>query len=137
VYIKGTDEKLTDAATGEAIAQPPSDIDNVRLNNRLRGMVGGMIGGLPLMSPDAGKRYEAAQSVYRSRDAGALPALEKALEAEQNQGVKRVLAEARAAILIGAADTSDEDRLAAVDIIRGRGGQDALNLLAAFPADAA
>src|SRR5688500_16052442 len=75
VYIKSADEKLTDAATGEAVAQPPSDIDNVRLNNRLRGMVGGMLGGLTLMSPDPGRRYEAAQSVYRSRDAGVLPAL--------------------------------------------------------------
>jgi urea transport system permease protein len=137
VFIKSADEKLTDAATGEAVAQPPSDIDNVRLNNRLRGMVGGMLGGLTLMSPDAGRRYEAAQSVYRSRDASVLPALDKALEAEQDQRVKGALAEARAALVIGASDTSDEDRIAAIDLIRARGGQDALNLLASVPADAA
>ncbi len=137
VYIKAADDTLTDAATGAPAPQAPSDIDNVRLNNRLRGMVGGMLGGLTLMSPDAGRRYEAAQSVYRSRDAGALPALEKALEAEQNQGVKRAMAEARAALIIGASDPSDEDRIAAIDIIRARGGQDALNLLGSVPADAA
>jgi urea transport system permease protein len=137
VYVKDKDDKLTDAASGEAVAAPPADIDNVRLNNRLRGMLGGVIGGLTLMSPDPGRRYEAAQSVYRSRDAGALPALEKAIEAEKDAGIRKALMEARAAIVIGAGDTGDDDRIAAIETIRARGGQDALSILATVPADAA
>ena len=35
VYIKTTDDKMLDAATGQPIAgNPPDDADNVRLNNR-------------------------------------------------------------------------------------------------------
>src|SRR3954466_9800089 len=52
VYIKDKADKLTDAATGEAVDPPPADADAVRLNNRLRGMLGGMLGGLTLMSPE-------------------------------------------------------------------------------------
>ena len=40
VFIKTKDDKLLDAATGKPVAgTPPDDIDNVRLNNRLRGVV--------------------------------------------------------------------------------------------------
>src|ERR1051325_5072877 len=41
VYVKDKGDRLSDAATGAAVEQPPADIDNVRLNNRLRGMLAG------------------------------------------------------------------------------------------------
>src|ERR1700744_2380696 len=83
VYIKTKDDKLLDAATGKPIeGAPPDDIDEVRLNNRLRGVLDAAVGSLTLMSHDAGRRYDAAQAVFKSRDESALPALEKALAAE-------------------------------------------------------
>ena len=52
VYIKTKDDKLLDAATGKpAEGAAPDDIDNVRLNNRLRGVVDAAIGALTLMAP--------------------------------------------------------------------------------------
>ena len=73
-------DRLIDAATGEPVAgSAPSDLAPVRLNNRLRRIVEAALGGLTLMAPDAGKRFEAAQAVLKSKDANALPALEQAL----------------------------------------------------------
>ena len=56
---------------------------------------------------------------------------------KQNDRVKRALLQARAAILLNSTDASDADKLAAVDIIRQRGDQDALALLSSLPAGTA
>jgi urea transport system permease protein len=136
VFVKDAAGALHDAVSGATVEPAPADTDNVRLNNRLRGLLGGVLGGLTLMSADPAQRLEAAQSVFKSRDAGALPMLDKALAAEKDGGVKRALAAARAAILVGSADATAGDRIAAIDVIRQRGGQDALGILGSVPADA-
>ena len=66
-------------STGEA----PADLDNVRLNNRLRGAIDAALGGLTLLANNPGARYEAAQAVFKSRAASALPTLETAIAKEQ------------------------------------------------------
>ena len=58
------------------------------------------------MAADPNKRFDAAQAVFKSREAAALPALDKALAAETNARVKQALAEARAAIIVTQADAS-------------------------------
>ena len=134
VYIKDAADKLTDAATGQPVSgDPPADLDTVRLNNRLRGAIDAALGGLTLLSSDPAKRYEAAQAVFKSREASALPALEAAIAKEQDARIKRVMIEARAAIILYSDDASDADKLAAVDVIRQRGDQDALGLLSGLP----
>jgi urea transport system permease protein len=136
VYIKNDSGKLVDTATGQPIAgDTPFDVDTVRLNNRLRGAIDAAMGSLTLLAPDPNKRYEAAQAVFKSRQASALPALDAALAKEQDPRVKRALLEARAAIILTSGNASDEEKLAAVDIIRQRGDQDALGLLSSMPAD--
>ena len=136
VYIKTADDKLLDAATGQPLAgAPPDDADNVRLNNRVRNIVDAALGSLTLMAADPGKRIDAAQSVFKSREATALPALEKALAAEKDPRVKKALAEARAAIIVSQPDASDADKIAAIAVIRDRGDQDALGLIQGLPAD--
>jgi urea transport system permease protein len=135
VYIGDGPGKLTDAATGQAISgEPPADIDNVRLNNRLRGALEAALGGLTLLAKDPATRYDAAQAVFKSRQASALPTLDAAIAKEQDQGVKRSMQEARAAIVLSG-KASDDDKLAAVEIIRQRGDQESLALLASLPAD--
>ena len=134
VFIKTADGARLDAATGKPFAGPPADdIDTVRLNNRLRNLIEAALGSLTLMAPDPGRRYEAAQAVFKSRDAAALPALDKALAAETDPGVKKALAEARAAIILQSDDASAADKIAAIAIARGRGDQDALALLEGLP----
>ena len=135
VYIKDDSGKLTDAATGRAIAgDAPDDLDNVRINNRLRGALDAALGGLTLLASDPGSRYEAAQAVFKSREASALPTLDTAIAKEQDPRVKRALLEARAAVILFGADAKDEDKLAAVDVVRQRGDQEALGLLSSLPA---
>jgi urea transport system permease protein len=135
VYIKDKAEHLTDASTG-ADATAPDDLDNVRLNNRLRGVLAGAIGSVTLMAPDAGRRLAAAQSVFKSRDASALPALDAALAHESDPHVRSALAQARAAITLIAEAADESAKLDAVVQLRARADQDALALLAGVPADA-
>jgi urea transport system permease protein len=137
VFIKTKDNKLLDAETGKpAEGAPPDDIDTVRLNNRLRGILEAAVGRLTLMAPDASRRYDAAQAVFKSRAASVLPALDKALAAETNPRVKKAMNEARAAIVVTADDSSPADKIAALAVIRDRGDQDAVGLINALPADA-
>ncbi|HTV30731.1 MAG TPA: urea ABC transporter permease subunit UrtB [Xanthobacteraceae bacterium] len=135
VYIQDSAGKLFDAATGEAVAgEPPADLDNVHLNNRVRGALDAAVGQLTLLSHDPDKRYAAAQAVFKSRAAGALPTIEKAIAQETDNRVKTALEQARAAILLTTPGTSQTDKLGAIAVVRDRGDQDALGLLADIPA---
>ena len=136
VYIKGKDDALTDAATGQPVATPPDDIDTVVVNNRLRNIVDAALGGLTLMARDPARRYDAAQAVFKSHEASALAALDKALAQEADARVKRALQQARAAVILYADDASAADKIAAVDVIRERGDQDSLSLLDGLPGTA-
>jgi len=136
IYIKGKDEKLRDAATGSEIAGPaPEGLTPVRINNRVRRAIDAALGSLTLLAPDPARRFDAAQAVFKSRDANALPAVEASLAKETETRVKRALEEARAAILLIKPDAPEAARLAAVAIIAARGDQDSLALLRSLPAD--
>jgi len=133
-YVKDEAGKLTDAATGAPIAaDAPADIDTVRVNNRVRGAVDAALGGLTLLAKNPSARYEAAQAVYKSRKASVLATLDSALAKEPDASVRRAMTEARAAIILSGDKGSDEEKLAAVDVIRERADQDALGLLASLP----
>src|SRR5262249_3778977 len=75
VFIK-TDSGVRDAATGQPVADPPADLSDVAINNRLRRLIDATIGGLTLMSPNPAQRLAAAQAVFASRDANTLPVLD-------------------------------------------------------------
>ncbi|MEP7031269.1 MAG: urea ABC transporter permease subunit UrtB [Pseudolabrys sp.] len=136
VFIKTADGKLLEAETGQPFTgTPPDDIDDVRVNNRLRGAIEAATGALTMMAPDPNKRYDAAQAVFKSHDAGALAALEKALAVESNARVKKALTEARAAIVLTADDSSTADKISAIGVIAARGDQDSLALIQGLPAN--
>ena len=119
-----------DAATGKPITgTPPDDIDTVIVNNRLRNVIDAAVGSLTLMSANVATRYDAAQSVFKSRDEAALPNLDKALAKETDPRVKAALAQARAAIVLKQKDAKPDAKVAAIAVIRDRGDQDALGLL--------
>ncbi len=135
VYVQDADGKLFDAATGDPVAgEPPADLDTVHLNNRVRGALDAAIGQITLLSHDPDKRYAAAQAVFKSRAASALPTVEKALAVEIDNRDKVALEQARAAILLTTPGTSEADKLKAIAIVRDRGDQDALGLLSDVPA---
>ena len=137
VYYKDSDGKLFDAATGQPVdGDGPADLATVDINNRLRRGIDAALGGLTLMAGDPNRRFQAAQAVFKSREESALPAIDAALEKETDARVKQALIEARAAIVLGADDASEADKLAAIGTVRARGDQEALNLLASVPPSA-
>src|SRR5262245_25319720 len=121
VYFKDEADTLFDAASGSPAASAPSDLDQVRVNNRLRNIITAALGGLTLLSPDPNRRFDAAQAVFRSRDANALPTLEQAIAKESVARTKRALSEARAAIILYAEDSAEADKIDAIAVIRDRG----------------
>jgi len=135
VYVTGTDGKSIDAATGEVVESIPDSASAVRLNNRLRRGVGAALGQLTLLSPDLATRLQAAQSVFKSHEESALPAVENALAKETSKSAKTALEEARAAIILFKSDATEQDKLEAVATIRARGGQEALALLSDIGGD--
>src|SRR5919108_2472877 len=137
VFVREPPDRLIDAATGRPVAgNAPSDLAPVRLNNRLRRIVEAALGGLTLMAPDAGKRFDAAQAVLKSKDANALGALNQAISREDDARVKQALIEARAAVVLYLDNASDADKIDAIAVIRQRGDQDALGLLGGLPVGA-
>ena len=89
------------------------DVDRIRTNNRLRGIIRSALGTLTLMNPDPDVRGRAAETVFRSQDDSALPALEQALATETDADVRAAMEKAQAAILLGSDDQAV--RLGAVE----------------------
>ena len=135
VYIRDADAKVIDASNGQAVANAPANLKPVRLNNRLRRSVEAALGALTLMAPDPNRRFEAAQAVFKSRDAAALTALDAALAKESDARVRKVMQEARAAIILLQPSSTDADKVAAVGVIRDRSDQEARGLLGSLPAN--
>ncbi len=136
VYIKDASGALTDAATGEPFSgDVPFGLKKVRVNNLVRGAIDATLGSLSLLAPDPEKRRSAAEAVFKSRDATALPAVEAALAKETDPAIKRVLEEARAAIVITDPQTAEADRVAAVATLAARGDDDAKGILTTLPDD--
>jgi urea transport system permease protein len=135
VYFRDNADQLIDATTGQPVAAgAPADLAPVEINNRLRRVIEAALGALNLMVGTPDKRLEAAQAVFQSRDAAALPALDQAIAKETDPRVKRVLAEARAAVVLNQDDASDAEKIEAIGVIRSRGDQDGVALLASVPA---
>jgi len=135
VYLRAADGSAKNLATG-ASETVPASARAVRQNNRIRTTIDAALGTLRLMSPDPQKRLAAASAVFKSRDASSLKLLDEALGKETDPRVKKVLVEARAAILIVAPNASEKDRIAAIQTIAAKGDNDALALLRAVPANA-
>jgi urea transport system permease protein len=112
VKVNGTqvlivrDGKAFDPANGEATALPDTAEDVIN-NNRMRGEIDAALSALQLLSPDAALRVQAAKSVLKEPDPTKLAMLEKALASEANEGVKKQMLLARAAILLNS-DKADE-----------------------------
>ncbi len=121
------------AATGSP-ATVPAEAGMVRLNNRLRNLVQAALGSMTLLSPDPAQRFRAAEAVFKSRDATALPAVEQALAKETVRNVRRVLEEARAAIILSTTTAPEADRIAAAQRIAEAGDNDAVAILRQFSA---
>jgi urea transport system permease protein len=121
---------LLNAKTGEAIPDTnTAAFKKVRVNNALRSAIQGAMGSLTLANPDRQKRLAAAEDVFRTHDAKALPALQTQLAKESDPGVAAALKLAQAAIFATSDGASPQDRLSAIATLKGRGDQDAQSLI--------
>ena len=121
---------LLNARTGQPIpAANAAAFKKVRVNNALRSAIEGAMGSLTLANPDPQKRIAAAEDVFRTRDAKALPALEAQLAKESDPRVADALRLAHAAIVAVGDSASSPDRLAAIGALKARGDQDAQSLV--------
>ena len=121
---------LLNAKTGETIPDSSAAaFKKVRVNNALRSSIQGAMGSLTLANPDPEKRLAAAEDVFRTHDAKALPALQTQLAKESDPRVAAALKLAQASIFATSDTTSTEDRLAAIATLKERGDQDAQSLI--------
>jgi urea transport system permease protein len=121
---------LLNAKTGEAIPETnAAAFKKVRVNNALRSAIEGAMGSLTLANPDPEKRLAAAEDVFRTHDAKALPALQTQLGKESDPRVAAALKLAQASIFATSESTSTQDRLAAIATLKERGDQDAQSLI--------
>ncbi|MEM9028165.1 MAG: urea ABC transporter permease subunit UrtB [Pseudomonadota bacterium] len=113
-------------------AQTPSRPDgakSVRVNNRIRNVIKSALGTLRLRAADPAQRITAAEAIFRARSSQDLAALDKLVQSEADPSVKRAFEEARAALIVASPDRSDADKVAAIEILRSRGDQDAIAAL--------
>jgi urea transport system permease protein len=121
---------LLNAKTGEAIPDTnAAAFKKVRVNNALRSAIEGAMGSLTLANPDPEKRLAAAEDVFRTHDAKALPALQTQLAKESDPRVAAALKLAQASIFATSESASTQDRLSAIASLKDRGDQDAQSLI--------
>ena len=98
---------LLNAKTGETIPDSSAAaFKKVRVNNALRSAIQGAMGSLTLANPDPEKRLAAAEDVFRTHDAKALPALQTQLAKESDPRVAAALKLAQASIFATSDSTS-------------------------------
>ncbi|WP_416761291.1 urea ABC transporter permease subunit UrtB [Roseateles sp. So40a] len=111
-----TDTGVVDAATGTPVTLPPdaqSSLEDVLLNNRLRGELDGALAALHLSSADKTERLRAAKALMGSGgDDARVALLDTAIAKEQDATVLDALKLSRAAALAASPD-ADKRRAAA------------------------
>src|SRR5262245_46641670 len=128
----GNQLSLQDAVTGKpAGSATEAELERVRVNNRLRGVIEAAVGSLTLMSPDTRVRREAAESLFKRPDPAALGPLDAAIAAEKDAGVKAAFNAARAAVVLASADAPKAQKIEAITVVRDRADREALSVLQA------
>ncbi len=132
LYIR-TPRGFVDARTGRPVATPlPVNLRRVIGSDAVRGAIETAEGALDLASADPAARRKAAEALFESADAGALPMIDRALATERDTAVARVLREAQAAALLKSDTGPTPARLAAVQEVAARADLSARSLLSSL-----
>ena len=124
----GGEYKISDALSGAELGQvKKAKLKKVSVNNRLRGRLQLAIGSLALNARDAETRTKSARSLTKQGNISMLPALDKAIAAETEPGVKSTMRIARHGIQAKAGNQAD--RLAAIAALDGVLDQDVMFIL--------
>ena len=117
--------RLIDIATGaDAGTYPKSDLDQLKPNSGIRGMIGAALVQFQLMDPDPAKRQEALDAIARDAEAAHLAALRGAIAGEPDPALK-AQKERLERLLTISFDPDAEARIAAIGSFAGDLGVDA------------
>ncbi len=120
----------SDPLSGAAIqVDNASALDKITVNNRLRRELRKLAARLSLESPALHIRRDAAENMFTARDAESLPLIEQAITRESDAKTRNRLEQARAAILLQDASSTDQIKLDAIALLRDRGDSDAKSVL--------
>jgi len=97
------DGKAFDPVSGAALALPDG-LEDLMMNNRLRGELDSALAALKLFSPDAKVRRAAIKQMQSDADDSKLPLIEKAYAVERDSQIKAELGLVRAAALLNSPD---------------------------------
>ncbi len=106
------DGAAMDAATGGKVEPTPEQLDEVLVNNRVRGELATAIASLKLFSKSRAERLAAAQALQAGADESLLPAISRALAQETDPRIKETLQLAHAGLQLASPDPAT--RLSAV-----------------------
>jgi len=121
-------DPLAGTLAGEAAA---GEVEKIKVNNAVRRAVNAALGALTLRAGDAAQRRAAAGTMLRAADPETIEALDAAIAAETDPGVRAVMEQARAAAVLKSGRGMEEKR-EAIRLLAERGGRDALTLLAPY-----
>ena len=126
---------FVDARTGAPVpAPPPVNLRLVIVSDSVRSAIAAAEGALDLASPNQAVRLNAAEELYQSAEAGALPLINRALAREHDPAVASMLREAHAAALLKSGTGDIAARLAAVQELAARADLSTRGLLQSLPA---
>jgi urea transport system permease protein len=130
LFIEGDDGSLSTARDGKKVeGDRPTGLKAIKVNNKIRRAIETAMGQLTLLSTDPAQRRRAAESLFENPDPAQLAAIEGALNRESDPAIRTVFDQARAAILLATAGSTDDAKLAAIAILAARGDQKAKVLL--------
>ena len=117
--------RLIDIASGaDAGTYPKSDLDQLKPNSGIRGMIGAALVQFQLMDPDPAKRQEALDAIARDAEAAHLAALRGAIATEPDPALKAQKERLKRLLTISF-DPDAEARIAAIGGFAGDLGVDA------------
>ncbi len=125
LIVNGT--TAVDAATGAAVEPVPDTLEDVMVNNRLRGEIDRAMAAMRLLAPDPGVRRAAVKELFGTLDESMAPLVRKALAAEKDPGIKASLEMVAAGLDLKGVDKAT--RIAAVRQLSGSSNPAAKTLL--------
>jgi urea transport system permease protein len=125
IIVKG--DSAVDAVTNEAISPMPTALDDITVNNRLRGALQGAMAALRLVSPDREARFAAAKELTGGAEAAMLPLIKKALDKETDPAIRKLLGQTAATLEIFSGDK--ETRIASIRVLGDSGNPGVKSLL--------
>ncbi len=127
VVIQKNDQYI-DALTGQAVTVKPEDLQEVVLNNLMRGKVDNALLGLQLASSDAAIRTKAVDALIKDPELDTLPLVEKLMASEKNPVLKSKVEKLWA--LLALQSDNQEAKLKAIELLGDSGDPQVAALLA-------